>query len=66
VLAVTLILVAVARAWSEFNAANPVTWVFVVGMSLYLAAIIAVMVYMDRRVGGATTEPEMAEVRAQP
>ena len=32
-LAVGLILLAVVRAWSEFNPANPLTWLYVGGMA---------------------------------
>jgi hypothetical protein len=41
-IALALILVAVVRAWSEFNATNPLTWVFVIGTGFWLVVLAAV------------------------
>ena len=54
-IALALILVAVARAWSEFNATNPLTWVFVSGTSAWLVVLGAVHIGLDarrKRMGG--------------
>lgn len=44
-----LVLVGVARAWGDFDAANPLTYGVVVGMVLYLCAIAVLYVGMERR-----------------
>jgi hypothetical protein len=48
-IALALILVAVARAWSDFNAANPLTWVFVIGTTVWLVVLAAVHIGLDTR-----------------
>ena len=45
--ALALILVGVVRAWSEFNAANPMTWVFIIGLAALLAAATTLYVRME-------------------
>jgi hypothetical protein len=48
-LAVGLILLAVVRAWNEFNPANPVTWLYVGGMVGFLLVTLALLYVMDAR-----------------
>jgi hypothetical protein len=48
-IALALILVAVARAWSEFNATNPLAWVFVLGTSFWLLVLAAIHIGLDAR-----------------
>jgi hypothetical protein len=48
-IALALILVAVARAWRDFNATNPLTWVFVIGTSFWLVVLAAVHIGLDAR-----------------
>jgi hypothetical protein len=48
-IALALILVAVIRAWSEFNATNPLTWVFVIGTGFWLVVLAAVHIHLDAR-----------------
>jgi hypothetical protein len=48
-----LILVAVARAWSEFDHGNPLTWVYLAGMTGTLTGIVALWVGMERRRRGS-------------
>jgi hypothetical protein len=48
-IALGLILVAVARAWSDFNVTNPLTWVFVIGTSFWLVVLAAVHMGLDAR-----------------
>jgi hypothetical protein len=55
-LAVGLILLAAARAWGEFNAANPVTWFFVGGLAGNLVAILALLFVFDRARRPATQQ----------
>lgn len=50
----TLILVAVARAWSDFNPTNPLTWVFVVGTSAWLVVLVGIHITLDARRRNAT------------
>ncbi len=50
----TLILVAVARAWSDFNSTSPLTWVFVVGTSAWLVVLVAIHITLDARRRNAT------------
>jgi hypothetical protein len=57
-IALGLILVAVARAWSDFNATNPLTWVFVIGTSFWLVVLAAIHINLDaRRKLAADAEP---------
>ena len=44
-----LLLLGAVRAWSDFDTASPVTWAFVGGFVLYLAALSALYVTMERR-----------------
>ena len=48
-IALALILVAVARAWRDFNATNPLTWVFVIGTGFWLVVLAAVHIGLDAR-----------------
>jgi hypothetical protein len=48
-IALALILVAVARAWRDFTATNPLTWVFVIGTSFWLVVLAAVHIGLDAR-----------------
>jgi hypothetical protein len=48
-IALALILVAVARVWSEFNATKPLTWVFVIGTSVWLVVLAAIHIGLDAR-----------------
>ena len=48
VLGFALVLVGVARAWPNFDPSNPLTWGVVVGMALYLCAVVALYVAMER------------------
>ncbi|HUS16365.1 MAG TPA: hypothetical protein VM536_15310 [Chloroflexia bacterium] len=48
-IAVALILLAVVRAWGEFDPANPVTWLYVGGMAGFLVAMLALLLVMDAR-----------------
>jgi hypothetical protein len=48
-LGLALILVAVVRAWGDFKSSNPLTWVFVIGTSGWLAALAAVHIVLDAR-----------------
>ena len=56
-LAVGLILLAVVRAWSEFNPASPATWLYVGGMAGFLLALLALLLYMDARRPQAAAPP---------
>ena len=44
-----LILIGVARAWRDFDAANPLTWVFVGFLVFLVAGFVALLVVMDTR-----------------
>ena len=46
-LAVSLILLAAVRAWSEFDTSSPATWFFVGGMAAFWIAIAALLFVMD-------------------
>lgn len=48
-LAVGLILLGVVRAWSEFNPANPLTWLYVGGMAGFGIALVALLYTLDAR-----------------
>jgi hypothetical protein len=48
-IALALILVAVVRAWGDFKSSSPLTWVFVIGTSGWLAALAAVHIGLDAR-----------------
>ena len=43
-----LILLGVVRAWGDFDTANPLTWGFVGGFTVYLLAILGLYYYMER------------------
>jgi hypothetical protein len=49
VIALALILVAAVLNWNLFNTSNPLTWVFMVGISLLLLAVIALYGFMEMR-----------------
>jgi hypothetical protein len=49
VIALVLILVAVVRAWGDFIQSNPLTWVFVAGISLLLIGVVALYISMESR-----------------
>jgi hypothetical protein len=49
VIALVLILVAVVRAWGDFNQSNPLTWVFIAGISLLLIGVVALYISMESR-----------------
>jgi hypothetical protein len=49
VIALVLILVAVVRAWGDFNESNPLTWVFITGISLLLIGVVALYMAMESR-----------------
>jgi uncharacterized membrane protein len=40
-IAFVLIIIAVVRAWADFNPANPMTWVFIASLLILLAGIVA-------------------------
>jgi len=64
---IALIMLGVARAWGNFDAARPVTWLFVGGMGALLAGIIALYVGMEARVPHHTGEPVVhAPARKEP
>ena len=44
-----LLLLGAVRAWTDFDTTNPVTWAFVGGFVLYLTALSALYVTMERR-----------------
>ena len=49
VIALALILVAAVLNWNLFNTSNPLTWVFMAGISLLLLAVIALYGFMEMR-----------------
>jgi hypothetical protein len=59
-LAVGLILLAVVRAWPEFNPANPSTWLYVGGMVAFLVVMLAVLYVLDARRGKAAAPDAVA------
>lgn len=48
-IALALILAAVVRAWGDFKTANPLTWVFIAGITGILAAALALYLSMETR-----------------
>jgi hypothetical protein len=48
-LALALFLIAVARAWSEFDKSNPITWLFVFAVIARLFAIVVIYILMERK-----------------
>jgi hypothetical protein len=48
-LSLVLILLGVARAWSDFDQANPLTWMFIAGMLFLLALIASVYAALEFR-----------------
>jgi hypothetical protein len=48
-IALALMLVAVVRAWSDFDTNNPLTWVFVIGTGFWLVVLAAVHIGLDAR-----------------
>jgi hypothetical protein len=59
VVALSLILVATFINWNLFNTGNPLTWVFVGGLSLLLIAVLALYAVMEsrRRAAAAAVAP---------
>jgi hypothetical protein len=49
IIAFVLILIGVLRAWSDFNPANPMTWLFIASLVLLSAGIAVLYVSMERR-----------------
>jgi uncharacterized membrane protein YqhA len=47
-LGIGLILLGVIRAWGDFDTSNALTYVFVGGISLLLAGLVALVVVMER------------------
>ncbi|MEA2704830.1 MAG: hypothetical protein QOD63_2775, partial [Actinomycetota bacterium] len=54
----TLILIAAARAHSEFDTSRPMTWLLLAGFVAALVAAVAISVAMDRRARAATPAPD--------
>ena len=52
-----LLLIAVARAWSEFDPTDLVRWVYVGGLVATLAAIVALAFWMRRTIASQVTPP---------
>jgi hypothetical protein len=48
-LSLVLILLGAARAWSDFDPSNPLTWLFVGGLAALLAGILIIYVFMETR-----------------
>jgi Kef-type K+ transport system membrane component KefB len=48
-LGIALILLGVARAWGELRTDQPVTWIFVIGLSLLLVTLVALYATMEAR-----------------
>lgn len=48
-LGLSLVLVGAVRSWSDFDAANPLTWVVLGGMAGYLLGVLALYVSMEYR-----------------
>ena len=57
VLGIGLILLGVVRAWSDFDTSNALTYVFVGGISLLLAGLLALVVFMERPRAAAPLVP---------
>jgi hypothetical protein len=59
-LGIALILLGAARAWGEFRTDQPMTWIFVVGLSLLLVSLVALYAGMEsrRRRSGTEHQPE--------
>jgi hypothetical protein len=59
VIALGLILLATVINWNLFDTGNPLTWVFVVGLSLLLIAVVALYITMElrRRAASAALVP---------
>jgi hypothetical protein len=57
VLGICLILLGVIRAWSDFDTSNALTYVFVGGISLLLAGLVALVVFMERPHAAAPLVP---------
>jgi len=49
IIALILILIAVVRAWSDFNPSNILTWVFIGGIVLLLVGVLALYIPMESR-----------------
>ncbi|HEX6108146.1 MAG TPA: hypothetical protein VFZ02_01940 [Ktedonobacteraceae bacterium] len=46
-LSIAMILIATARAWSDFNQSNPLTWFFVGGLSFLLVALVVLYISLE-------------------
>jgi len=57
VLGIALILLGVIRAWGDFDTSNALTYVFVGGISLLLAGLVALAVFMERPHAAAPLVP---------
>ena len=58
--ALAFMIVAIVRAWSNFNQSNPLTWVFALGLVALLLTLAAVHLWIDRR--GSPTAGEIHQV----
>src|SRR5205085_11465742 len=56
-LGVALILLGVLRAWSDFNLANPLTWLLLAGMAGLLSGLAFLYVTLERRSRAAPAAP---------
>jgi hypothetical protein len=63
-IAVGLILLAVPRAWDEFEPASAATWLYVGGMAFFLIATIGLLLFMDSRRSQARASAPVAAKRA--
>lgn len=57
-LGVALILVGAVRAWGDFDQARLMTWGFVAGLGLLLAALLGLYITMESRRGAVATSPQ--------
>ncbi|MFP8958486.1 hypothetical protein ACLI4Y_17370 [Natrialbaceae archaeon A-CW3] len=49
IIGLSLVLFAAVRSWGDFDAGNPLTWVVLGGMALYLLGVVALYVVMENR-----------------
>ena len=49
IVSLAFMILAIARAWSEFNQSSPATWIFAVGLVTLLLALIGGHLWMDQR-----------------
>lgn len=57
VIGLALILVGAARAWSDFDRANPLTYAFVAGLALLLAGLVTLWLACQARLGRRSIVP---------